>query len=117
MIKPTMFITATMTMMTTVTATTSAATATATTSSLLPTCRCHDGAVNQVVAEEGELISIGLNNQYYALCNSNHQAFHFLPPSSPPGSDGWIRVWDLASLFGAQAEQGEEDDLGQTYFR
>ena len=47
---------------------------------------CHEGSINQVVAEEGELITIG--------------------------SDGWIRVWDLESIFNAKAVDTEESEKG-----
>ena len=44
---------------------------------------CHDGQINAIVAEEGELITIGC--------------------------DGWIRVWDLESISNARATGSESD--------
>ena len=44
---------------------------------------CHDGQINAIVAQEGELITIGC--------------------------DGWIRVWDLESISNARATGSESD--------
>ena len=44
---------------------------------------CHEGQINHIIAEEGELITVGC--------------------------DGWIRVWDLESICNARATDSESE--------